>query len=240
MLENYWYLFMSTGCVGYFCGPKELSRELYSCQKVTMSFREIDHPLARHYLTQLRDEGTSHPDFRRACDALSRLLVLEATYCLTEEPVSIKTPLEHFDGQRIAESPVIVPILRAGLGMLQAFVDLLPEIAVGYFGMERDEQTAEAHTYYSKLPPLEGRRAFVIDPMLATGGSAEHVVKEVYAAKPSDVTMVCIVAAPEGVQRLEKAFPGLEIIAGSLDRQLNDKAYILPGLGDFGDRLYGT
>ncbi len=205
-----------------------------------MPLHVIDHPLARHYMTILRDRDTQHQDFRVAADRLTQFLAIEATRGLADEGVKIKTPLETMEGSRLAEKIVIVPILRAGLGMLQVFVDLLPEVAVGYVGMERDAATAEAASYYCKLPPLEGRRALVIDPMLATGGSAEAVIERLHQSGASAVDMACILAAPEGVERLEKSFPEVQIFTAALDRELNAKAYILPGLGDFGDRLYGT
>lgn len=205
-----------------------------------MSLHIVDHPIARHYLTSLRDEQTSHAAFRVATEKLTHFLAIEATRSLREESRKVKTPLEKVEGSCLAEKLVVVPILRAGLGMLQVFVDLLPEVAVGYVGMERDEDTALAASYYCKLPPLEGRRALVIDPMLATGGSAEAVVERLHQSGAEAVDMVCIVAAPEGVARLEDSFPQINIYTTALDRELNSKAYIVPGLGDFGDRLYGT
>lgn len=205
-----------------------------------MPLHIVEHPAARHYLTVLRDEQTPHALFRSACEKLTMFLAMEATRSLKEETTLVKTPLEETEGFAITESPVVVPILRAGLGMLQVFVDLLPEVAVGYVGMERDETTAKAKSYYCKLPPMEGRTAIAIDPMLATGGSAEAVIQRLYDAGAVSIKLVNIVAAPEGVTRLEKAFPDIEIIAASLDRCLNEHAYICPGLGDFGDRLYGT
>lgn len=205
-----------------------------------MPLHVIDHPLVRHYLTIVRDRETPPPAFRIATEKLAQFLAVEATRTLVEEPLKIKTPLEPMEGTRIREKLVIVPILRAGLGMLPVFVDLLPEVSVGYVGMERNESTAQANSYYCKLPALEKRRALVIDPMLATGGSAEAVIERLYQSGAEAVDMVCIVAAPEGVARLEEAFPKVNIYTTALDRELNAKAYILPGLGDFGDRLYGT
>ncbi|WOO40775.1 uracil phosphoribosyltransferase [Rubellicoccus peritrichatus] len=205
-----------------------------------MALHIVEHPAARHYLTILRDEQTPHATFRAACEKLTLFLAMEATRSLKEKTTTVVTPLEETGGFAIEESPVVVPILRAGLGMLQVFVDLLPEVSVGYVGMERDETTAKAKSYYCKLPPMDGRTAIAIDPMLATGGSAEAVVQRLYDAGAATVKLVNIVAAPEGLARIEAAFPEIEIIAAALDRCLNEKAYICPGLGDFGDRLYGT
>jgi uracil phosphoribosyltransferase len=168
------------------------------------------------------------------------LLALEACRDLRTKPVAVHTPLEMMDSPILEEELVVVPILRAGLGMLDAIVDLFPEVSVGYIGLERDEQTAVANSYYCKLPPLEGRTALLVDPMLATGGSAERALGDIYGRGASRVILICVVAAPEGVARLERAFPSLAIYTAALDRQLNAQKYILPGLGDFGDRLYGT
>lgn len=205
-----------------------------------MSLCILDHPAARHYLTRLRDQRTPHDVFRDCCRKLTLFLAMEATRDLAEESIAIETPQERTEGRQIAEKLVIVPILRAGLGMLPVFVDLLPGVAVGYVGMERDEATATATSYYCKLPPIGGRRAIVIDPMLATGGSAEAVIARLFEEGAGRVTLVTIVAAPEGVERLEKRFPEISIHTAALDRCLSPSAYILPGLGDFGDRLFGT
>jgi uracil phosphoribosyltransferase len=200
----------------------------------------VDHPLAQHYLTCLRDETTQPATFRTLTRKLATLLALEATRELRTTPVTVRTPLEETDGAALAEEMVIVPILRAGLGMLDAIVDLFPEVSIGYIGLERDEATAIANSYYRKLPPMQGRTALLIDPMLATGGSAHRAVADLYAQGAARVLLLCIVAAPEGVARLESDFPNLQIFTAALDRGLDDRKYILPGLGDFGDRLYGT
>jgi uracil phosphoribosyltransferase len=148
--------------------------------------------------------------------------------------------MESTTGRVLAKPLVIVPILRAGLGMLQPFHDIFPDVSVGYVGLERDHQTAVARSYYCKLPPLTAARVLVVDPMLATGGSAVQAIDIVKAAGGTEIIFVCIVASPEGVATLQKAHPEIPIHAGALDRELNQKKYILPGLGDFGDRLYGT
>ena len=171
---------------------------------------------------------------------MTSLLVMEATRDLPSIPAEVKTPLEVTQCRKLAGTVVVVAIVRAGMSMVDTIVDLLPSVAVGFVGMERDEETAQAHSYYCKLPPMENRRVLVVDPMLATGGSAEHVIRMVYEQGATDVNFLNIVAAPEGVEVLQNKFPDLIIYTASLDRELNEKKYILPGLGDFGDRLYGT
>jgi uracil phosphoribosyltransferase len=205
-----------------------------------MPLHVLQHPLADHVLTHLRDQTTKPALFRTLSYQISLLLALEATRDLTTENKSIQTPLEPFEGRVLAKSIAIVPILRAGLGMVQPFLDLFPDVSVGYVGLERDHTTAIARSYYCKLPPLEGKRVIVIDPMLATGGSAAQALDVVRAAGAKELGYICIVASPEGVAVVEKAHPTVPIFAGALDRTLNAKKYILPGLGDFGDRLYGT
>lgn len=154
--------------------------------------------------------------------------------------LTVQTPLEPHGGNVLAQPIVLVPILRAGIAMVQPFTDLFPDVSVGYIGLERDEETAVARSYYSKLPPFGSRRVLILDPMLATGGSAVQAIKLVKANNPVDLGLVCIVCAPEGVQAVEELDPEINIVAAALDRELNTRKYILPGLGDFGDRLYGT
>jgi uracil phosphoribosyltransferase len=178
--------------------------------------------------------------FRTLSYQISLLLALEATRDLATVEKEIQTPLETMKGRVLAKPLVIVPILRAGLGMLQPFHDIFPDVSVGYVGLERDHKTAVARSYYCKLPPLTGARVLVVDPMLATGGSAAQALTLVKAQGATDVGFVCIVAAPEGVATVQQAHPEVPIHAGAMDRQLNANKYILPGLGDFGDRLYGT
>ena len=152
----------------------------------------------------------------------------------------ITTPLEPMEGRVLAQGLVVIPILRAGLAMLEPFMELFPNVSVGYIGLERDHATAVASSYYCKLPNVARQTTLVVDPMLATGGSANQAIELVKAAGGSDVRLVCVVAAPEGVAAVNAAHPDVPLYAASLDRQLNDKKYICPGLGDFGDRLYGT
>ena len=204
------------------------------------AFTVLDHPLAGDILTRLRDRDTGPAQYRSLTRRLGRLLVIEATRDMTTVPHTVETPLERFDGTRLDRGLVAIPVLRAGLGLLDAVVDLYPDAVVGYLGMERDEITHEPRDYYAKLPPMEGRRALVVDPMLATGGSGTAAVRYVKDAGAQDIVFVCVVAAPEGLSRMQTEHPEVPVVAAALDRELNDNAYILPGLGDFGDRLYGT
>ena len=201
----------------------------------------LDHPLAAHILTHLRDKTTKPATFRTLAYQLSLLLAVEATSDVETEDKMIETPLESMQSRVLARVPlVVVPILRAGLGMVQPFTDLFPDVSVGYVGLERDHETARPRSYYCKLPPLEGRHVFVVDPMLATGGSAVQALTVVKQHGATDTRLACIVSAPEGVAEVEKYHPGTIIHTAALDRALSARKYILPGLGDFGDRLYGT
>ena len=206
-----------------------------------MSITVLDHPLAHDLLARLRERDTGSAEFRTLTRRLGWLLVIEATRDLLTEEVTIETPMEETKATKIAELLVAIPVLRAGLGLLDAATDLYPDTIVGYLGMERDEETLEPRDYYAKLPRMEGRRALVLDPMLATGGSGSAAIAIVKAnAQPTSIAFVCIVAAPEGIARIEADHPDVPIVAGALDRELNGVGFILPGLGDFGDRLHGT
>lgn len=202
----------------------------------------LDHPLATHIVTHLRDRTTKPATFRTLAYQISLLLAFEATRDLVTREISIETPLEPHSGRVLSQQIVAVPILRAGISMVQPFTDLLPEVSVGYIGLERDEETAVARSYYCKIPPVGSKRVLILDPMLATGGSAAQAVKVLNAQGVAlqDLSLVCIVCAPEGVLAVETLDPGIKIFAAALDRELNARKYILPGLGDFGDRLYGT
>lgn len=202
--------------------------------------RVLNHPLAKHCLAQLRSRETPPAVFRFVTRQLTTLLAIEATRHVRTAVIDIETPMEPTQVEILDERLVVVPILRAGLGMLDAVVQLFPEVLVGYLGLERDERTAQASVYYSKLPVVRDRTVLLVDPMLATGGSACHALTDIYSYAPAKVTMVCIVAAPEGVAEVHRQFPSVEIVTAALDRELNSRKYILPGLGDFGDRLYGT
>ncbi|MDI1247835.1 MAG: uracil phosphoribosyltransferase [Lacunisphaera sp.] len=205
-----------------------------------MPLHLLQHPLGAHVLTHLRDKSTKPALFRTLSYQISLLLALEATRDLATEDKPIETPMEPMTGHVLAKPLVVVPILRAGLGMLQPFHDIFPHVSVGYVGLERDHTTAVARSYYCKLPPLAGARVLVVDPMLATGGSAVQALTLVKQHGATEVSLVCIVGAPEGVAAVTGAHPEVPIILGALDRELNARKYILPGLGDFGDRLYGT
>lgn len=205
-----------------------------------MPLQVLDHPLAGHLMAGLRDKETPPERFRALAKRLTTLLVLQATERLPTKVQRVATPLQETEARVLSAPLAAVPILRAGLGMLEPVVELFPDVAVGYVGLERHEETAIARSYYSKLPQLEGRTALVLDPMLATGGSAAQAVGLVRAAGAETVVMVCVVAAPEGVARFEAAHSGTLIVAAALDEGLDERKYIVPGLGDFGDRLYGT
>ncbi len=200
----------------------------------------VDHPLAQHLLLSLRDETTPPEQFRSATRRLTTLLMVHATADFPTRRGTVQTPLEETEGNLLDGPLVAVPILRAGLGMLDAVVEYFPHVRVGYLGLERDEATFEPSEYYAKLPRLDDAMTFVLDPMLATGGSANAALTSVKKAGATNVRMVSIVSAPEGVAALEREHPDVDIVTASVDRELNDSAYIVPGLGDFGDRLFGT
>ena len=206
-----------------------------------MPVRVLAHPLAAHFVTHLRDKTTKPATFRTLAYHLSLILAIEATSDIETAEKTIETPLERMTSRVLARQPlVVVPILRAGLGMVQPFTDIFPDVSVGYVGLERDHETAKPRSYYCKLPPLAGLHVFIVDPMLATGGSAVKALTVVKEHGATNVRLVCIVAAPEGVAEVERHHPGTIIHTAALDRELNARRYILPGLGDFGDRLYGT
>ncbi|HEY7661354.1 MAG TPA: uracil phosphoribosyltransferase [Actinomycetota bacterium] len=204
-----------------------------------MSVTVVDHPLAGHLLAQLRAEDTAPPVFRTLAKRLALALALEAIRDLPTSEVDVRTPLETTSG-RVLGDLVAVPILRAGLGMLEAVTELFPEVAVGYIGLERDEASLRPQSYYRKLPPVEGRHVLVLDPMLATGGSGSAATTAVKEGDPASIRFVCVVSAPEGIGRMEADHPDVPIFTAAIDRQLNEHGYIVPGLGDFGDRLFGT
>jgi uracil phosphoribosyltransferase len=205
-----------------------------------MQIEVVHHPLVKHILTRLRDATTEPAQFRALARQLTLLLAVEATRDLPVREHTVQTPLEPTQGHSLAQPIVAVPILRAGLGMLEAITELFTEVRVGYIGLERDEATAIARAYYCKLPPIGASRVLLLDPMLATGGSAAQAVEVLLKAGAQDIVHICVVAAPEGVRLLNERFPKVRIVAASIDRGLNDRKFILPGLGDFGDRLYGT
>src|SRR5579875_2365655 len=205
-----------------------------------MPVQVVEHPLAKAMLAALRDRATPPPLFRLLAKRPALVLCVEATRSVPTVPVELETPLARATGARIAEPLVAVPVLRAGLGMLEAVTELFPEVAVGYVGLERDHATFEPSMYYSKLPPLEGRTALLLDPMLATGGSASAACDALEKAGAEDVTLLSVVSAPEGIARLQRSHPDVDVFTVCIDHGLDDHAYIVPGLGDFGDRLFGT
>ena len=202
-----------------------------------------DHPLVTHKLTLLRDAATDTATFRILTDELVTLLAYEATREIRTVPAEVTTPVGVAMGARLADPrPLIVPVLRAGIGMLDGMTRLLPMASVGFVGMVRDEESLVASTYANRLPArLDGREVFVLDPMLATGGTLVTVVSMLLDRGAAAVTAVCLLAAPEGMARVEAAFPGdnVRVVTGAVDDRLNDKGYIVPGLGDAGDRLFG-
>lgn len=205
-----------------------------------VSLTVLDHPLAKHLITGLRDAETQPYAFRRLARSLTTMLVLEATRDVPLRPVTVRTPIQETSAEVLGCPLAVVPILRAGLGMLEPVFDLFPEVAVGYIGLERSAETAVARSYYSKLPDFGGKYVLVVDPMLATGGSASQAIASVKQSGATQVTMVSVIASPEGVAKLQADHPDVPIVVGALDRGLNEKKYIVPGLGDFGDRLYAT
>jgi uracil phosphoribosyltransferase len=201
----------------------------------------VDHPLVHDALMELRDARTEPPAFRRAADRISVLLAAEALRDVPSAAATVQTPLGPADGRRVTTDVVVVPVLRAGLGMLDAVLELLPAARVGHIGLQRDEATAIASKYYTKLPSqLEDSYVLMIDPMLATGGSAVAAIDLIKAAGARTIRMICIVAAPEGIGVVEQRHPDVAVYTPVVDRHLNDHKFIVPGLGDFGDRLYGT
>lgn len=209
-----------------------------------MRVHVADHPLITHKLTVLRDERTSSPVFRQLTEELVTLLAYEATRNVKVTSVEIQTPVTKTTGVKIAEPrPIVVPILRAGLGMLEGMVKLIPTAEVGFLGMVRDETTFEPTTYAERLPDdLSDRQCFAIDPMLATGGSLGAAIQFLFDRGAKDVTAICLLGTPEGVAAIEKLVGDRDVtlVLGALDERLNEKGYIVPGLGDAGDRLYGT
>jgi uracil phosphoribosyltransferase len=206
-----------------------------------VSVEIVEHPLVHDALQSLRDVRTNPERFRQIATRISVLLAAEALRDLPTRDVSVETPLGPAPGRALAAEVVVVPVLRAGLGMLDAVLQLLPGAKVGHIGLQRDEATAVASQYYSKLPPnLDRAHLLVIDPMLATGGSAVAALDLLKLAGARDIRMICIVSAPEGIALVQKHHPDVPIFTPVIDDRLNDHKFIVPGLGDFGDRLYGT
>ena len=206
------------------------------------TFHLVDHPLIQHKLTIMRDKDTSSKDFRELLDEISMLLGYEITRNLPLEDVEIETPIQKATFKKISGKKLaIVPILRAGLGMVDGLLRLVPVARVGHIGLYRDPETHEPVEYYCKMPPDIGERlVIIVDPMLATGGSAADAITMVKNKGANNILLMCLVAAPEGVAAVQKAHPDVDIFTASLDECLNENAYIVPGLGDAGDRIFGT
>lgn len=200
----------------------------------------VDHPLAAHLLTELRDVATEPERFRHLSRRLGTVLALEATRGLATRGESVETPLTTTEGRRLDRPVVAVPILRAGLGLLETVTDLLPDVRVGYAGLERDEATLQPTSYYLKVPELRDASVLLLDPMLATGGSAAFAITLLKEHGATDIQLVCVVASPEGLAHLAQTHPDVRVVTAAIDEGLNEVGYIIPGLGDFGDRLFGT
>ena len=200
----------------------------------------LDHPLAADLLAILRDKKTEPPQFRQIAERLGYLLVAEALSDMSTVDVEIETPLETTSGKQLRRPVVAVAVLRAGLGLLQSVLTLVPDAAIGFAGVQRNEETAEPIEYYNKFPQLSSARVLILEPMLATGGSLSWAIDKVKENGAKDITAICVVTAPEGLARIERDHPDVRIVAAALDRELNSSFYIAPGLGDMGDRLFGT
>ena len=202
----------------------------------------LNHPLVLHKLSFIRDRKTPGLLFRQLVEEVGLILAVESTRTLDTEPVAVETPMERTQGRRLPPlDPVLVPVLRAGLGLLPPFLQLIPTAKVGHLGLYRDHDSLVPVPYYRNFPPLlEERTVFVLDPMLATGGSASEAVRQLKEAGAKKIVLVAVLAAPEGMQRLAGDHPDVQVVVAALDRGLNEKGYILPGLGDAGDRIFGT
>lgn len=201
----------------------------------------IKHPLIQDSLTHLRDKTTGLEQFRQYSNKLTQLLIAESITDLQLKLGETETPLTTTTGELLDEDITVIPVLRAGIAMLDAVMELIPKVKVGFVGMQRDEETAEASQYYWKLPTLtEESTVLITDPMLATGGSVEQLLKQIDQTPVKSIRIICVIAAPEGVEKITSSFPKVQIYTASLDEKLNDKKYIVPGLGDYGDRYFGT
>ena len=209
--------------------------------KLSQNVFVSNHPFVIDSLTHLRNQLTSLSEFRRYSDQLCRLLFAEAIRGLAFKPVKIETPLKKISAQKLADEIVIVPVLRSGTAMLFGEMQLLPKSKIGFVGLERDEETAVAREYYWKLPPISKNSVvMVVDPMLATGGSILHLLKKVALEKPKEMRVVSVISSPEGIKLIHQNFPQVKIFTAAVDDHLNDKKFIVPGLGDYGDRYFGT
>jgi len=205
-----------------------------------MPITTLEHPLAADLLTILRDKETPPPQFRQIAERLGYLLVAEALSDMATTEIDIETPLEATKGIQLRRPVVAVAVLRAGLGLLHSVLTLVPDATIGFAGVQRNEETAEPMEYYTKFPELSAARVLILEPMLATGGSLSWAIDKVKENGAKDIVSVCVVAAPEGVSVIEETHPDVRVVAAALDRELNPNFYIAPGLGDMGDRLFGT
>ena len=201
---------------------------------------ELSHPLKSHYLTILRNENTNSEEFRAYATKLSYLLFIEGTKNISLKEKNITTPLVDTKGYEVENDSVAISVLRAGLGLMDGVKELLPNVSFGYIGVQRNEETAEPEYYYENLPDLNNKNIFILEPMLATGGSLSFAIDKVKEQKPKEIIALTVISAPEGIERLEKEHPDITLITGNIDEKLNESWYIVPGLGDMGDRLFGT
>ena len=205
-----------------------------------MELIEISHPLKDHYLTNLRDKNTDFDTFRDSASKLSYFLVVEATKHLTTLSKEIDTPLTKTKGVQIENNSVAISVLRAGLGLMDGVQQLIPNISFGYIGVQRNEETAEPENYYEKLPDLVDKNVFILEPMLATGGSLSFAIKTVKKYNPKNIHALTVISAPEGINKIKENHPDITLVTASIDEKLDNNWYIVPGLGDMGDRLFGT
>ena len=205
-----------------------------------MELIEISHPLKDHYLTNLRDKNTDFDTFRDSASKLSYFLVVEATKHLTTLSKEIDTPLTKTKGVQIENNSVAISVLRAGLGLMDGVQQLIPNISFGYIGVQRNEETAQPENYYEKLPDLVDKNVFILEPMLATGGSLSFAIETVKKYNPKNIHALTVISAPEGLNKIKENHPDITLVTASIDEKLDDNWYIVPGLGDMGDRLFGT
>ena len=205
-----------------------------------MELIEISHPLKDHYLTNLRDKNTDFDTFRDSASKLSYFLVVEATKHLTTLSKEIDTPLTKTKGVQIENNSVAISVLRAGLGLMDGVQQLIPNISFGYIGVQRNEETAQPENYYEKLPDLVDKNVFILEPMLATGGSLSLAIETVKKYNPKNIHALTVISAPEGINKIKENHPDITLVTASIDEKLDDNWYIVPGLGDMGDRLFGT
>ena len=205
-----------------------------------MELIEISHPLKDHYLTNLRDKNTDFDTFRDSASKLSYFLVVEATKHLTTLSKEIDTPLTKTKGVQIENNSVAISVLRAGLGLMDGVQQLIPNISFGYIGVQRNEETAQPENYYEKLPDLVDKNVFILEPMLATGGSLSFAIETVKKYNPKNIHALTVISAPEGINKIKENHPDITLVTASIDEKLDDNWYIVPGLGDMGDRLFGT